>query len=122
MKLAELALSHQHGIVTARITGEIDMSNAHDLAVAITHATPNDAFGLALDLTEVGYLDSAGIHLLYGLHESLQSRGQALRLVIPSGSPVTDALRLAGVGRQMQIAATLDEALRSLQPAEPAGP
>jgi anti-sigma B factor antagonist len=122
MMLADLELSDRAGIVTARIRGEVDMSNASELAAAITRATPNDALGLALDLTEVGYVDSAGIHLLYRLRENLRSRGQTLRLVVPDQSPVADALRLAGVEGLMEVVPTLDEALQSLRPAEPAGP
>jgi anti-sigma B factor antagonist len=114
MTLADLQISTQDGVATARLTGEIDMSNAAGLLQAITKATPNDALGLALDLTDVDYLDSAGIHLLYRLRESLINRGQALRLVIPEASLVTDTLRLAGVRDHMDIVPTLDEAVQAL--------
>lgn len=115
MSLADLEVSNDHRIVTATVKGEIDMSNARELSSAITSATPNDALGVALDLTSVAYLDSAGIHLLYGLRDSLRSRGQALRLVIPWDSPVNDALRLAGVEGQIGVAATREDALRALR-------
>lgn len=115
MRLADLQISVQDGAVTARLSGEIDMSNAAELAAAITRMTPNDALGLALDLTDVDYLDSAGVHLMYRLRESLQARGQALRLVIPDSSLVADAMRLAGVTDHIETAATLDEALEAVR-------
>jgi anti-anti-sigma factor len=115
MTLADLQTSTESGIATARLSGEIDMSNAAALLQAITTATPNDVVGVALDMTDVDYLDSAGIHLLYRLRESLNTRGQALRLVIPEASLVTDTLRLAGVREHMDIVPTLDEAVQALR-------
>ncbi len=120
MTIADLQTSADGGIVTARLSGEIDMSNASDLIDAITKATPNGAVGVALDLSEVDYLDSSGIHLLYRLRESLNIRGQALSLVISDGSLVTDALRLAGVKDHIDSLATLDEAVEALRAAGPA--
>jgi anti-anti-sigma factor len=117
MTIADLQTSSQDGVVTARLSGEIDMSNAGDLMAAITKASPNDALGVALDLGDVDYLDSSGIHLLYRLRESLNSRGQALSLVIPEGSLVTDALRLAGISDHMDSVATLDEARQAIRAA-----
>jgi anti-anti-sigma factor len=119
--LGDLELTSEDGVVIAELRGEIDMSNAGELAGAITRATPNDAFGVALDLSEVEYLDSAGIHLLYRLRESLRSRGQTLQLVIPQESAVITALRLAGIERQIDTFDTLDEAVEHLRPAQATG-
>lgn len=119
--LGDLELNRDGAVVIARLRGEIDMSNAGELASSIAQATPNEAFGVALDLTGVDYLDSAGIHMLYRLRERLRSRGQLLQLVIPQGSTVTAALRLAGVEAQMETSETLNEALEHLCPPGAAG-
>jgi anti-anti-sigma factor len=92
MTLGDLQVSFRDGVLVARLTGEIDMSNAGDLRAAITQSTPSGSLGVVLDLTDVDYIDSAGIHLLYRLGESLRARGQALRVVIPPGSVASDAL------------------------------
>jgi len=121
MRLADVELRVRDGALVARVTGEIDASNAGELRMAITAATPNDAVGVVLDLTGVEHLDSAGIHLLYRLGESLRSRGQTLRVVVPGGSPADDALRLAGVTRHLDIVRELDEGLRALAAAAGGG-
>jgi hypothetical protein len=72
---------------------------------------PNQALALILDVSALGYLDSAGIHLIYKLREKLRARGQALRLVIPPNSPANDALRLAGVSRNVETAESLQAAM-----------
>jgi anti-anti-sigma factor len=114
MRLADLLISYHERILIGRVTGEIDMSNATDLRAAITEATRNDALGVVLDLSDVQYIDSAGIHFLYRLGEDLRDRGQTLRVVIPTGSPASDALRLAGIKRHVDVVEQLDEGLQAV--------
>jgi anti-anti-sigma factor len=100
---------HDHALL-ACVTGEIDLSNADDIGAAIALKMPNRARVLVLDLSEVAYLDSAGLRLIFRLHEQLRARSQTLRLVIPATSAVNDALRLAGVSGSVEILETADEA------------
>ncbi len=116
MKLADLQFSDRGRVVIAQVIGEVDLSNADMVEAAIVEATPNHALALILDVTGLGYLDSAGIHLVYKLREKLRARGQALRLVIPPESPANDALRLAGVPRNVETADTLEAALAEFSP------
>jgi anti-sigma B factor antagonist len=111
---ADLRVSRRDRIVIAHLVGEIDLSNAGELRVAVTDSTPNDALGVVLDLSEVTYVDSAGIQLLYLLGESLRKRGQTLRVVIPSDSPPSDALRLAGIRRHVDVVEALEEGVQAV--------
>ena len=114
MSLAELAIESADSVVVARMSGEIDLSNAHALRRELERSVPNGALGLVLDLTEVDYLDSAGIHLVHRVREGLRARNQRLRLVIPAASPVNDTLRLAGLRWIEEVQDTTDAARRSL--------
>ncbi len=114
MRLADLQLIDEGRVVIARLSGELDLSNTANIGGALTESFPNVALALILDLTDVEYLDSAGIHLLYELRERLRARGQTLRLVIPADSPANDALRLAGVSGHVATSETLDDALGAL--------
>jgi anti-anti-sigma factor len=109
--LGDVQFNLQDTVMVARVTGEVDLSNARGIEEAITMATPNHAVRVVVDLSQLGYLDSAGIQLLYRLREQLKVRGQDLRLVLPAGSPAADALRLAGVIDQLRTSDTLTEAL-----------
>jgi anti-anti-sigma factor len=117
VNLADVRFSDHDRVVVARVTGEIDLSNAESIESAITEATPNQALALILDVSALDYLDSAGIHLIYKLRERLRTRGQTLRLVIPAASPANDALRLAGVSQVVDTAQSLEAAMREF--AEP---
>lgn len=111
MNLSDLELTTADGVVLARLTGEIDLSNARRIEEAIVLAAPNHIQAVVLDLSSLEYLDSAGIQLLYELRQRLQIRGQGLGLVIPEESPAGDALRLAGVMAHLESHETVQSAL-----------
>jgi anti-anti-sigma factor len=114
MNLADIQITLTPNALVARVSGEIDMSNAEEMGSTVIAATPNDAYGVVLDLSGVDYLDSAGIYVIYGMRSSLQARGQSLMLVIPPGSPVHDTLRLSGAQHPGEVTEAVDEALRAL--------
>jgi anti-anti-sigma factor len=120
MTLADVQITLARHALIARLSGEIDMSNAEEMGATVIGATPTEASGVVLDLSAVEYLDSAGIYVVYGMRASLQARGQSLILVIPPDSPVHDALRLSGADRPGEIAGTVEEALTTIQRPSPA--
>ncbi len=121
MSLADVQITLVPNALIAHVTGEVDMSNAEEVGANVIRATPNEAQGVVLDLSDVEYLDSAGIYVIYGMRASLQARGQALVIVIPPTSPVHDSLRLAGVERPGEVAESVEDALRALDGHRPAG-
>jgi anti-sigma B factor antagonist len=102
-------------VVVARLVGEIDMSNAGEVGAAITSRVTSDAVAVVLDLSAVEYLDSAGIHVVFELRARLSRRGQELRLVVPSGSPVATALHYAAVPRTVGAAETVKAAIADVE-------
>lgn len=109
--LADVHFTVHGRTAVAALSGEIDLSNASELQTAIISFVSNDTALLVLDMSEVNYLDSAGIQLIYHLRENLRARGQPLSLVIPPSSAVDDALRLAGVKGQTHTFEAMAEVL-----------
>lgn len=114
MALADLNVETVGQVVVAGLDGEIDMSNARELGEALSRQVTNDALGLVVDLTEITYVDSAAIQIIYELHERLQTRGQEIRLVVAPASPIADALRIADVPAAVGTDETRDAALHAL--------
>ena len=119
MRIGDVTFSDHDGVQVAQLTGEVDLSNSDSIGDAIAETMPNQMLGLILDLTQLGYLDSAGIHLIYRLRERLRARGQSLGLVVPASSPSNDALRLAGVSLHVPISETLQDALQETDSRRP---
>jgi anti-sigma B factor antagonist len=114
MKLADLDVVRDGPTVIARIDGEIDLSNANELAGLISNGVPNDALLLVIDLTGVVYVDSAGIHVLFELRDRLKTRGQEIRLVVPAGSEIFEALRVVYLPSVVAVFESVDAARASL--------
>jgi anti-anti-sigma factor len=113
-RLADLAVEEQDGTVVARVTGEIDLSNAATLERSMLDAVPNTAAGMVVDLTGVSYLDSAGIRMLGEMAERLRWREQRLAVVAPEGSRVRGVLTMAGARDVVAFEDSFDAAVRTV--------
>lgn len=85
------------------LTGEVDLFNVAELAEAIGRQVPDGTVPVLLDLARVGYLDSAGVSMLFRLAERLRRQRRELRLVVPTDAPVRRVLELSGVARAMSV-------------------
>lgn len=112
MRIADLDFFDEGGCLVVKSVGEIDLSNAGSMRDAIVANLTPDESALVFDLSQVSFLGSAGIRLVFQLQDHLTQHGQALRLVAPEGSPPYEALRLAGVQEHIPRAETVEEAVR----------
>ena len=110
---AEIAIERDGGTVVARLTGEVDMTNAAYIGDELTNAVPNEALGLVIDLTGTRYLDSAAIELLFDLARKLGRRRQRLRIALPKTSPLRRVLLLTDVESAAPLHDSVEEALAS---------
>jgi len=95
VSVADVVSEEHDRVVIVTVRGEIDMSNADALRTELERHVENEALGAVVDLSAVDYIDSTGIQLLYQLSARLETRGQALRVVVGEGSVVADTLRYA---------------------------
>jgi anti-anti-sigma factor len=104
----DLRLDRAHDRTVAKLTGEIDLSNAAMVRRAILESIPNRDVGLVVDLTRVRYLDSAGIAMLFGLARRLAEHNQRLTMVVPSDSLVRRSLQVSGWPPDVPVLEALD--------------
>ena len=84
------------GTAVAVLDGELDTANVGEVAARLRRLVENRAMRLVVDLSQVTYIDSAGINLLFAVGGELRARQQELHLVVRSGSPIVRMLRIAG--------------------------
>ena len=99
----------------ACVSGQIDLSNRSEVDDALTRELGNVDHGLVVDLTGVGYVDSAGVTLLFALAERLRDRGLQLRLVVPEENRIRRVLDLVDIGSVAHVDASVDEAVAALR-------
>ena len=113
-ELPNVTIGVEDGIVIASLTGEIDLSNAAEITDALVGSVPNEALGLVIDLSDVSYLDSAGVRMLAELDHRLGWRAQALRVVAPEASRSRRVLAIAGLERVLSITTSVEAARSSV--------
>jgi anti-anti-sigma factor len=102
----------RHGDVpVAVVDGEVDASNAADVAVRLRQLVTNRSAALIVDLSPTSYLNSAGINLLFDLGTELRDRQQELHLVVPPTSPIARAISFTGLDGVVATHATREAAV-----------
>jgi anti-sigma B factor antagonist len=97
-------------IVVARLTGEIDLSNAEELERSILAET-RGAPTVVLDLSQVGYIDSAGVVLLQRVAQALVGEARSLRLAAPRETPAARIVSLSALDAAIPVHPSCEEAL-----------
>jgi anti-anti-sigma factor len=117
-RLGGVEFEEREGALVARVEGEIDGSNTLELGRALTEQLPSASRGLVLDLHQVGYLDSAGIELLFDLARRLRTHRQRLGLVVPDDAPMRRVLDLCDIEQAASVEPTVEAALNGMARAE----
>jgi anti-anti-sigma factor len=113
-RLADLQFDGDGEVIVARLSGEIDDSNAGELRGAMIENVSNDARGLVLDLSAATYLDSSAVALLFELARGLAARRQSLRLAVPTSAPIRRVLELCDVGSVAPLDERTDDAVAAM--------
>ena len=108
--LATVVADDVAGARVIRVSGEVDLSNAHALLEGISAQIPHDGGLVVLDLDEVTYLDSTGISMVFRLAERMRTRRMELRLAVSPQSPVRAVLELTNVHGVIPLRGSVQDA------------
>ncbi|MGW3018935.1 STAS domain-containing protein [Streptomyces longwoodensis] len=120
----ELTVQHPRpGLAIARVTGDVDLHTADTLRRDASTLIEGGCPQLVLDLSQVGFFDSAGLSALIGLWHAAQAQGGALGVAeVPDR--LMRMLTLTGLDTILTVHATTAEALTAMadSPATSTGP
>jgi anti-anti-sigma factor len=106
----ELKLVERNDDITqVTLAGRLDVTGVHGVDIKFHAATAAQGRPAIIDLTELVFIASLGIGMLFACARSLHSKGKKMALVSPGG-PVTDTLRTAHVEDFVAIAGSVEEA------------
>jgi len=101
-------------VVVARLTGELDISVAERTGREIADAVPSSALGVVVDMSELEFMDSSGVSMLFSLARQVGSHRQQLRVVAPPGRPVSRVLQIVEFGRAAPVDDDVDSAVAEI--------
>ena len=86
---------------TFAVEGKLTVQTAPDLEAAID-AAPAEAADLAIDLTEVDYVSSAGLRVFVAAQKLAMKRGGTFRLLHPR-EDVMEVLEMTGLSEVLDV-------------------
>lgn len=117
IRLAELELGEPGDVRIARLRGELDLSNAADVADALASAAEDASLGLVVDMAELRHLDSAGVRLLFDLRRRLVRTRRQLALAVPPESRIREVLDMAAVAQTVPVEPSVEAAVSAVRAA-----
>jgi len=105
-------MSTQQGVSLVQLVGDLDGSTAPIAQERILPLAGAEA-RVALDMSQVGYMSSAGLRMLLALYRAIAGRGGKVVLVGLSAD-LEDTMSLTGFMDFFQRFATLDEGIAAL--------
>ncbi|HET9671355.1 MAG TPA: STAS domain-containing protein [Actinomycetota bacterium] len=111
--LVDVSVERSGSIAIVRFVGEIDMSNAATVRQRVAEAVTPDDDAVILDLSELSFIDSAGLHVVFELSAMLEERRQRLLLCAAPESQVDRSIGIVGLPRTVSVHRGRDEALEA---------
>jgi anti-anti-sigma factor len=96
MTVANVHVHTEQAAVHITISGEIDLDNAATVEDQLFAAIDNHTTAAVLDLSNLLYMDSSGLRMLFVLATRLDTLQIRLELVARRGSPARRVLELTG--------------------------
>jgi anti-anti-sigma factor len=97
----QLAVTDEADRRVIQVSGEIDPLTAPELDEAV-RAAARDASVVAIDLSEVSFLDSSGLRVIVAAQQELEGNGVGLVISNPSDS-VRRVLEISGLSQHFDV-------------------
>lgn len=115
MPMAEVRFDRDDETVVALLTGEVDMSNATMVRQQIAESVTPEDDAVIVDLSELSFIDSAGLHSMIELGSVLDERRQQLLLCLPPDSAIRRAIEIIGLPHAVSVYSDRGEAMDAVR-------
>ncbi len=112
--LIGVEIEERGDVVVAVLTGELDIAVAEQTGRKIGASVPSSARGVVVDMTELEFMDSSGVSMLFGLARQVGSHRQELRVVAPAGRPVARVLQIVEFERAAPVHPDVDSEVAAI--------
>lgn len=98
-------------IARVRLSGEVDLANADQLAEAFEAPDCKSADGILLDLRELGFMDSSGLRVVLMAAQD----GSRFATILEADGAVATLFEMVDVAERLNVVAGEDEAMARLR-------
>jgi len=112
---SDLELRREGRVLICALRGELDAADVRSIGHRLTREARKAQAGLVIDLSELSYLDSPGVGMLFAIAEAERARGRVMRIVVPPGAATRRVLQICSIDAVADLHAALDLAMADLQ-------
>ena len=98
-------------VVLLAVRGEVDVCTSLGLMESIIEAFAEHPEVIAVDLSELRYMDSAGLRVLLQSARHIEDGGVRFAVVLPSGHRLAQLPQLIGLRQLLHVYESVEEAL-----------
>jgi stage II sporulation protein AA (anti-sigma F factor antagonist) len=106
---SDLQVEYFDSVPVVHLAGEIDVVQARRLRDRLLTIVRNRDAGLVVDLSEVRYIDSSGVNVMFELAERLAEGQIEFGVVVPEGGLVERVLEIVDMGSVASLHRSVDE-------------
>jgi anti-sigma B factor antagonist len=101
-----------------RLGGDLDTFAAQGFRERLSLLKSSDR--IVVDLSGLSFIDSAGLHALFGVGRAANEVGAGIAFVVPPGSPIRRVVELVLLTEVAPVCDSLDAAIARVPAGEPA--
>lgn len=102
-------------VAVAVVSGEVDLADGTQLSDEILTRMRDVHDSLVVDLSDLRYIDSAGVRCLFEIAATLNRREQPFALAVPPDSLLRSVLKITRMDEVATICANRDDALDAVR-------
>lgn len=109
-----ISVIDERGVRVLSCAGELKLGGGdEELMSAVDHSVGSGSRWIVLDLTQVGWMDSAGVGAVVACGKSADRSGAVLKIVLSSAGPIRTVFTVTHLDRAFEIFDDLPSAIRS---------
>ena len=117
----ELRIKKRGSVPVAHVSGDLDLASTGTVRERLLTAVDNQDTGLVIDLSDTGYVDSAGVNLMFEVAERLTVRQLAFAIACPEGGLVERIFELVNLSSVADVYHSVDAAVHGILAARAEG-
>jgi len=110
----QLWVERESDVLVAGLSGELDLGNRDFVEEALREAFPSDASAIVIDLTEVSFLDSSAVEMLFALHHDVSTSRRRMGVVVTRDALIRRSIQIYDSSQVLDLYPTRQEALSAL--------
>lgn len=111
----DFRIDYFESIPVARLAGDLDVVQSAKLRERLLASVRNEDTALVVDLTEVRYIDSSGVNVMFELAERLAEGQIEFGVVVPEGGLVERVLQIVDLRAVAAVHRSADEAVGEMR-------